>query len=349
MSKYVFDYVNDFTGGENSFASPDLLLPGQLQVCENAELFGVGGFKRRTGISEFKNFGANRVDRLIEYEYRDFGIKQVETATVVGTITTAGNAAVIITANGMLNSPKTVNVAVAVSDTAALIASKIAAALKLDINVNGFFSIASDNDKLVLTSKVATTNDATMNISIANGTCAGITDALTSAGTTAGVVPASENTLIRLALINNELINWDTGSVLKSGLGRSFDYVIYKYKLYILSNNQFLVYDGNAINDVVNTELDSNLLNIRKCKYIEQRGERLFAAGNPDDSNALYYTEPGEPAYWKVDNVIQAITADADKITGLKEYHGALLAFKERAVYAWFGYNPTVDVEFQKL
>ena len=42
-----------------------------------------------------------------------------------------------------------------------------------------------------LTALTAAANDATLNIAIANGTCAGLTAAPTSANTTAGVAPAA--------------------------------------------------------------------------------------------------------------------------------------------------------------
>ena len=41
-----------------------------------------------------------------------------------------------------------------------------------------------------LTALTAAANDGTLNIAIANGTCAGLTAAPTSANTTAGVAPA---------------------------------------------------------------------------------------------------------------------------------------------------------------
>ena len=53
------------------------------------------------------------------------GTRQVETATIVGTITNAGNAHVVVTALGMGGSPKTVVVAVLLGDVADVISAKI--------------------------------------------------------------------------------------------------------------------------------------------------------------------------------------------------------------------------------
>ena len=53
---YGIDYVNNFTGGENNWASPDNLLDGELLLCKNAELMGRGGFKKRPGVSVCTDF-----------------------------------------------------------------------------------------------------------------------------------------------------------------------------------------------------------------------------------------------------------------------------------------------------
>lgn len=118
------------------------------------------------------------------------GVLQVETATVVGTITGAGNATVIVTAAGMTGSPKTIDVAVAVDDTASIVAGKIRAALAADADVSALFEVSGSGANVVLTRKHSVgsaANDATLNISIDNGTCTGLTTAATSTNTTAGV------------------------------------------------------------------------------------------------------------------------------------------------------------------
>jgi hypothetical protein len=129
-------------------------------------------------------------------------------------------------------------------------------------------------------------------------------------------------------------------------------YSVYKNKVYIISNGKYQVYDGTTLADVVSDVTgggDGNIVKIRKCKYLIQRQNRFFACGNPDEPNALYFSELGKPAGWRVADVINALTDDADKITGLAVYHGSLLVFKARTIYAWFGYTPTVDAEFVRL
>jgi hypothetical protein len=131
------------------------------------------------------------------------GTKQVETATAAGTITTAGNASVVVTAAGMTGSPKTISVAVALNDTAATWAGKVRTALAADTAVSALFDVGGTSTSIQLTRKAVKTftlrgtsyevraaNDSTLNISLDNGTCAGITTAATSTNTTSGVATA---------------------------------------------------------------------------------------------------------------------------------------------------------------
>lgn len=118
----------------------------------------------------------------------DKGTNQVETLTVQGAVAGAGNAMVTVTAAGMPNSPKVVSVAVVVPDSAADVAGKIRAALGLDPDVSSFFTIGGNNAQVMLNALQVAANDPTMNIAIANGTCAGLTPVAVSNHTTAGAV-----------------------------------------------------------------------------------------------------------------------------------------------------------------
>jgi len=114
--------------------------------------------------------------------------QQVETATVAGTIGAggAGNATVIITARDISASPVTLSVAVANNDTASQVAEKIRVALVYNAAVSALFLVSGATDKVILTAHLAAANDTTLNISVDNGTCSGLTAALTSADSTAG-------------------------------------------------------------------------------------------------------------------------------------------------------------------
>lgn len=115
------------------------------------------------------------------------GVAQVETATVVGTITGAGNATFTITSALVTGSPLAVSVAVLVDDTATIVATKAAVALNANAAVSTHYTATSNGADLILTAKKAAANDATLNIAFTNGTCTGLTPNATSANTTAGV------------------------------------------------------------------------------------------------------------------------------------------------------------------
>lgn len=117
------------------------------------------------------------------------GVAQVETATAAGTITASGNATVIVTGDDITGSPLTLSVAVTNGDTASTWAGKVRIALNNSV-VADLYTVGGSTTAITLTRTDKRYNDPTLNISLNNGTCAGITPALTSASTTAGVNPA---------------------------------------------------------------------------------------------------------------------------------------------------------------
>lgn len=115
-------------------------------------------------------------------------VLQVETATIIGTIISPGNATIVVTAAGMTGTPITLNVAVDALDTASQVATKVRTALNANANIAAWFTISGATDAIILTAKAAAANDATMNLASDNGTCTGLTTAATSANTTAGAL-----------------------------------------------------------------------------------------------------------------------------------------------------------------
>ena len=118
------------------------------------------------------------------------GVNQVETATAAGTITASGNATVVVTGDDIVGSPLTVSVAVLNTDTAATWAGKVRTALGAVTAITSLYTVGGATTAISLTRIVKRYNDSTLNISLANGTCTGITAAPTSVQTTAGVNPA---------------------------------------------------------------------------------------------------------------------------------------------------------------
>ncbi len=112
--------------------------------------------------------------------------KQIETATIVGTIVNPGNATITVTALGMTNSPKAISVAVLAADDASAVALKARQTLALDVDVQAFFTVSGATTAIILTARTDAGNDTTMNIASANGTCTGLTAQPTSTHTQAG-------------------------------------------------------------------------------------------------------------------------------------------------------------------
>lgn len=109
---------------------------------------------------------------------------QVETATVVGTITSpaGGNATVVTTCTGMTGTPITTSVAVTLGDTATIVAGKIRIALQAVANITGFLTVGGSGIYVTLT-RLNSASISNLNISIDNGTCSGLTTAGTSENT----------------------------------------------------------------------------------------------------------------------------------------------------------------------
>jgi hypothetical protein len=118
------------------------------------------------------------------------GTKQVETATIAGTITGDGDASVTVTAAGMAGSPKTLLVPVVNGDSASTAAGKIRTALNADTDITTMFTVGGTGATASLTKIAATNNDSTLNIAYTNGTCTGLTPNATSANTVEGALYA---------------------------------------------------------------------------------------------------------------------------------------------------------------
>ena len=119
------------------------------------------------------------------------GIAQVETATIVGTITGSGDAHIKVTAVGMTGTGNVIDVAVTDLDLPSTVARKIAAKLTLTAGVLAFFEITAVGDDVILRARTAAADDATMNLAYTNDSCTGLTPDATSTHTLAGVAPVT--------------------------------------------------------------------------------------------------------------------------------------------------------------
>jgi hypothetical protein len=129
------------------------------------------------------------------------GVAQVETATVIAAAgaTSGGNCILTVTGSTLTGSPLAVTIPLTTSaNTAALVASALAAGLKANAAISEKYTVTSSGDSIVLTVKADANgnfvaNDSTLNIAIPSGL--GITAAATSTNTTAGVASSGVQVL----------------------------------------------------------------------------------------------------------------------------------------------------------
>ena len=182
----------------------------QSGIVPNYTVLSTGGYSGTT-IVDTPHYAAN----TISFSH---GARQVETATVVATITQAGNATFTVTAANSVNlaAGKAISVAVALADTAILVAGKARTVLAADADVSAFFIVSGTGATVILTAKTAAANDITMNCASIDGTCIGITAAANSANTTAGDV--STHCIYDTASDTNQTGTTTSGNKVISGL-----------------------------------------------------------------------------------------------------------------------------------
>lgn len=214
---------------DSFFATPEkAVIPTWALKCSDDADFDAFAALLDTGGKQF--FALRATGDVI-----NAGTLQVETATVVGTITLAGNVSVIVTAANMTGSPITTLVNVALNDTASQVAGKIRTALGFVTAITNEFTVGGTGATVTLTRRSpALANDATLNIATDNGTSTGLTPAATSANTTAGVAAGVEELRIDFcgAVIEPETPDEEEGAATNtitfqnlydSAFGRSFN------------------------------------------------------------------------------------------------------------------------------
>ncbi len=115
------------------------------------------------------------------------GVRQVETATAAGAITTSGNLTATVTGSGISGSPVALSVAVLNGDSAIAWAAKVRTAIIANAAISAVYAVVGAVDASIsLRALTAAANDATLNIALIDNTSIGVTAAATSTHTTAG-------------------------------------------------------------------------------------------------------------------------------------------------------------------
>lgn len=118
----------------------------------------------------------------------------------------------------------------------------------------------------------------------------------------------------------------------------------------LVPNTDFylLSYQTNATITLHDNVLDSSLINGAiyditdrgvppKVKYMLLSDNRIFGAGDIDNPSIIYYSEPGKPWYWPVNNWDEISRDDGDVITGLGSIGQTRYIFKQNSIWEWTG------------
>jgi hypothetical protein len=152
-----------------------------------------------------------------------------------------------------------------------------------------------------------------------------------------------------LLVIDKSLRDLDNDVITLLLNSNSIDYEFFtNSKLYLLDGTEYWVYDGTTCAPVTPAE-GADLTPIKRCTRLLQRGQRMFALGDPQNPNYLYFSEMGDPANFKASSIVKAVTDDNDTLMGLCLFADSLLAFKKDEVFRWSGWDPSSDVEFKPL
>ena len=116
--------------------------------------------------------------------------QQVETATVIGNVTTSGQLTVIVTGALVTGSPLSLQVLTEASDTQDEVATLIRAAMSVAA-ITDEYAISGATNAVILTADDAADDDATLNIDYHITTTIGLTDDNTSEDTTGGTATIS--------------------------------------------------------------------------------------------------------------------------------------------------------------
>lgn len=158
----------------------DVTITGTNMAGETiTETLALNGTTAKAGTKAFKTVTSITVPARTHTP-----VQQVETATIVGTVTKEGTATVTVT-SALYAAPVVMHVAVAVNDDASAVAEKIRAYIEPILEDE--FTVSGEGASVVLTAVAPAANDDTLNIAFTNGTCEGLTPDATSDATTPGV------------------------------------------------------------------------------------------------------------------------------------------------------------------
>lgn len=151
----------------------------------------------------------------------------------------------------------------------------------------------------------------------------------------------------KLAVVGTTLMDWQ-GNVILAGL--SSGNIAWEYftnsKLYFCDGVKYYVYDGTTASEVTPAS-GADLTNVKKCKVLIQRGQRMFAMG--DGSNSVYFSAVGEPNNFTTSQEVRAISEDRYTPVAAAVFGDALIVYKRNTVYAYTGWDPSTETKFNPV
>lgn len=139
-------------------------------------------------------------------------------------------------------------------------------------------------------------------------------------------------------------------TVVKSGNKLTFECNTIK-----LVDNGYFDEKNTGITAVLVTERngknnDNDITPIKKCTMflVHPTSMRVFAAGNPESPDTLYFSDIGNPAYFSVINRLVPIQGEGD-ILSLVNLHDAVLLSYKTGWYKWRGIEVGTDAEWKSL
>lgn len=100
---------------------------------------------------------------------------------------------------------------------------------------------------------------------------------------------------------------------------------------------------------VANSDATNSLKPIKRCKYFlfHTKSLRIFAAGDYNGQQALYYSEPSDPTFFKKTSIVFPNTSEG-VITGLTQLLDTVLVGYSHAWWGWTGIDPKTDATWGK-
>lgn len=128
-------------------------------------------------------------------------------------------------------------------------------------------------------------------------------------------------------------------------------YVPFNDKLYFVDGNAFYEVSGSSASAVSPyNDVTNDLTPVKRCTMLirHPKSMRFFAAGDPQNVSALYYSEPNQPDFWKETSVLHPTEGDG-AVKAIALLADAVLVFFSRSIWVWRGIDPDEDVIWEKL